>query len=107
MQGSPTLGAERLRDALGRLRQPEGAGAGGADRQLARAAAAMANAEGGCALLGVDDDGRIGGLHPHRKSAGLRAVVSDNTGGEFLRRQRRRLPEPPAFPHKRHCGDSA
>ncbi|MBO4287206.1 MAG: putative DNA binding domain-containing protein [Kiritimatiellae bacterium] len=50
------------------------------DGELVDALAAMANAQGGVLLEGVEDDGRITGLHPaHRDFAGVVALVANRT----------------------------
>jgi ATP-dependent DNA helicase RecG len=50
------------------------------DRELVAAVVAMANTEGGDLLLGVEDDGRITGLHPNHESiTGLSALIANKT----------------------------
>ena len=51
-----------------------------ADRDLVLAAVCLANTEGGTIWLGVENDGRITGLHPeHRDLTGLAAMISNRT----------------------------
>ncbi len=50
------------------------------DRDLVAAVVAMANTEGGTLLLGVEDTGRISGLHPsHRNISGLPVLIYNRT----------------------------
>jgi ATP-dependent DNA helicase RecG len=50
------------------------------DRDLVAAVVALANTEGGDLLLGVEDDGRITGLHPnHQNLSGLPALIANKT----------------------------
>lgn len=50
------------------------------DRDLVAAVVALANTEGGDLLLGVEDDGRITGLHPnHQNLTGLPALIANKT----------------------------
>ena len=50
------------------------------DRDFIAAVVALANTEGGDLLLGVEDDGRITGLHPnHQNFSGLAALIANRT----------------------------
>jgi len=50
------------------------------DRDLLSAIVALANTDGGDLLLGVEDDGRITGLHPnHQDITGLAALINNKT----------------------------
>ena len=50
------------------------------DRDLVAAVVALANTEGGDLLLGVEDDGRVTGLHPnHQNLTGLPALIANRT----------------------------
>ena len=50
------------------------------DRELVAALVALANTEGGDLLLGVEDNGRITGLHPnHSNLSGLPALIANKT----------------------------
>ncbi len=50
------------------------------DRELVVAIVAMANTDGGDLYLGVEDDGKVTGLHPnHNDPAGLSALISNRT----------------------------
>ena len=50
------------------------------DRELIAAVVSLANTEGGDLLLGVEDDGKITGLHPnHENIAGLTALIANKT----------------------------
>lgn len=50
------------------------------DRDLVAAVVALANTKGGDLLLGVEDDGRITGLHPnHQNLTGLPALIANRT----------------------------
>jgi len=50
------------------------------DRELVAAVVALANTEGGELFLGVEDDGKITGLHVnHRKAAGMTALIANRT----------------------------
>lgn len=50
------------------------------DRELIEAAVCMANGEGGEIYLGVEDDGRVSGLHQdHRFLDGLAALIANRT----------------------------
>ncbi|MFA7337356.1 MAG: ATP-binding protein [Candidatus Obscuribacterales bacterium] len=50
------------------------------DRDLVVAVVSLANTEGGDLLLGVEDDGRITGLHPnHENLSGLHALIANKT----------------------------
>jgi ATP-dependent DNA helicase RecG len=50
------------------------------DRDLVAAVVALANTEGGDLLLGVEDDGRITGLHStHQNISGLPALIANKT----------------------------
>ena len=50
------------------------------DRDLLAAVVALANTEGGALLLGVEDDGRVTGLHHnHRDTTGLAALIANRT----------------------------
>ncbi|HJK93564.1 MAG TPA: putative DNA binding domain-containing protein [Polyangiaceae bacterium LLY-WYZ-15_(1-7)] len=50
------------------------------DAELAEAIVCLANTEGGSIYLGVEDDGRVTGLHPsHQNVVGLPAMVANHT----------------------------
>lgn len=50
------------------------------DRELVLAAVCLANTDGGTIWLGVEDDGRVTGLHPeHRDLTGLAAMIANRT----------------------------
>ncbi len=50
------------------------------DRELVLAAVCLANTDGGTLWLGVEDDGRVTGLHPeHRDLTGLAAMIANRT----------------------------
>lgn len=50
------------------------------DRELVLAAVCLANTEGGTIWLGVEDDGRVTGLHPeHRAITGLVVMIANRT----------------------------
>jgi ATP-dependent DNA helicase RecG len=50
------------------------------DRELVLAAVCLANTDGGIMWLGVEDDGRVTGLHPeHRDVTGLAAMIANRT----------------------------
>ncbi len=50
------------------------------DSELVAAAMCMANTEGGEIYLGVEDDGRVTGLHPqHQHLSGLAALIANRT----------------------------
>lgn len=50
------------------------------DRDLIEAVVCMANGEGGEIYLGVEDDGRVSGLHPaHRFLDGMAALIANRT----------------------------
>jgi ATP-dependent DNA helicase RecG len=50
------------------------------DRELVLAAVCLANTDGGTIWLGVEDDGRVTGLHPeHRDLTGLAAMIASRT----------------------------
>lgn len=50
------------------------------DRELVAAVVALANTEGGELFLGVEDDGKITGLHVnHREAAGMAALIANRT----------------------------
>jgi ATP-dependent DNA helicase RecG len=50
------------------------------DRELVLAAVCLANTDGGTIWLGVEDDGRVTGLHPeHRAITGLVAMIANRT----------------------------
>ncbi len=50
------------------------------DRELVLAAVCLANTEGGTLYVGVEDDGRVTGLHPaHRDLTGLAAMIANRT----------------------------
>jgi ATP-dependent DNA helicase RecG len=51
-----------------------------ADRDLVLAVVCLANTDGGILYLGVEDDGRVTGLHPeHRDVTGLAAMIANRT----------------------------
>lgn len=50
------------------------------DKDLIEAVVCMANAQGGVIYLGVEDDGKVTGLHAnHRQLAGLAAMIANRT----------------------------
>ena len=50
------------------------------DRELITTLVGLANTDGGVLLLGVEDDGRVTGLHPaHRELSGLSAMIANRT----------------------------
>jgi ATP-dependent DNA helicase RecG len=50
------------------------------DRELVLAAVCLANTDGGVIWLGVEDNGRVTGLHPeHRDLTGLSAMIANRT----------------------------
>jgi ATP-dependent DNA helicase RecG len=50
------------------------------DRELVAAVVSLANTEGGDLLLGVEDDGRVTGLHPsHLSVSGIPALIANKT----------------------------
>lgn len=50
------------------------------DRELVAAVVALANTEGGELFLGVEDDGKVTGLHAnHRETAGMAALIANRT----------------------------
>jgi ATP-dependent DNA helicase RecG len=50
------------------------------DRDLVAAVVSLANTEGGVLLLGVEDDGRVTGLHPnHENISGIPSLVANRT----------------------------
>lgn len=50
------------------------------DRELVAAVVALANTEGGELFLGIEDDGRVTGLHVnHRETAGMAAMIANRT----------------------------
>jgi ATP-dependent DNA helicase RecG len=50
------------------------------DKELISAVVCLANTEGGDLYLGVENDGRVTGLHPdHGKFAGVVALVANRT----------------------------
>lgn len=50
------------------------------DRELVLAAVCLANTDGGTIWLGVEDDGRVTGLHPeHRDLTGIAALIANRT----------------------------
>lgn len=50
------------------------------DREMVAAVVALANTEGGVLLLGVEDDGKVTGLHPnHENISGLSALIAGRT----------------------------
>lgn len=55
------------------------------DRDLISAAVALANTDGGVVLVGVEDDGRVTGLHAnHRDFAGVARLVANRTVPQLL-----------------------
>lgn len=55
------------------------------DRDLVEAVISLANTEGGELLLGVEDDGRITGLHPrHRAASGIPPLVANKTNPSIV-----------------------
>lgn len=51
-----------------------------ADQELVAAVICLANTDGGDLYVGVEDDGRVTGLHPsHRNVAGLTAMIANKT----------------------------
>lgn len=50
------------------------------DRELVAAVVALANTDGGCLLLGIEDDGAVTGLHSrHENLSGLPAMIANKT----------------------------
>lgn len=50
------------------------------DRELVCAVVALANTEGGTVFLGIEDSGKITGLHPrHRLTSGIPALIANKT----------------------------
>ena len=78
VQGGETLTVEFKGDWSGNKQTPNNPGL--PDKDLTEALVALANTEGGCLLLGVEDDGAMTDVRPrHQDEKGLMALVTHRT----------------------------